>query len=154
MKLNNVQVVVMSVFSQSVGLKDVPQENDLEMKYDMNRDLLQIFLENDIQVVVIKDVPYLSHNISDCVSTNLSDLSRCDDSRSLTLLPDPLYDAALDMKDTRITALDFSDTFCDESSCFSVVGGVIVYFDQGHMTTTFANTLTPYLEPVLVEKLG
>ncbi|MCL1907494.1 MAG: acyltransferase [Propionibacteriaceae bacterium] len=154
MKLNNVQVVVMSVFSQSVGLKDVPQENDLEMKYDMNRDLLQIFLENDIQVVVIKDVPYLSHNIADCVSTNLSDLSRCDDSRSLTLLPDPLYDAALDMKDTRITALDFSDTFCDESSCFSVVGGVIIYFDQGHMTTTFANTLTPYLEPVLVEKLG
>ena len=35
--------------------------------------------------------------------------------------------------------------FCDAEVCHGVVGGVIAYFDHGHMTATFARTLAPRL---------
>jgi hypothetical protein len=34
-----------------------------------------------------------------------------------------------------------------------VVGGVPVYYDQTHMTATYAKTLAPYLEPYLVKAI-
>ena len=40
-----------------------------------------------------------------------------------------------------------------ETVCKAVVGGVIVYGDFNHFTTTFARTLAPYLEPAVLEAM-
>ena len=42
-----------------------------------------------------------------------------------------------------VTLLDFTDVFCDGSSCSPVVGGANVYRDQDHLTVTFVRTLEP-----------
>ena len=44
---------------------------------------------------------------------------------------------------------DLSDYFCDEEVCHSVIGNVIVYRDQHHITATYAKTLAPVLKPLL-----
>ena len=35
--------------------------------------------------------------------------------------------------------------FCDDTKCHAVIGGVIVYFDAHHLTTTFSRSLARYL---------
>ena len=42
-----------------------------------------------------------------------------------------------------MTLLDFTSVFCDDDTCFPVVGGANVYRDQDHLTVTFANSLAP-----------
>lgn len=66
--------------------------------------------------------------------------------RSDRLLSDPLFEAAVAYKNPAVSAIDLTDAMCDATTCWSVVGGVIVYFNQGHLTNTFASTLWPYLQ--------
>lgn len=69
----------------------------------------------------------------------------------MVLKDDPLYDAAREYRtNPRVMALDLSDRFCDDNTCYAMVGGVIVYFDHGHITNTYAKTLTPDIETDLV----
>jgi hypothetical protein len=45
---------------------------------------------------------------------------------------------------------DLTDFYCDETRCPVVIGGVNVYFDNNHLTVTYAKTLAPYLRRELV----
>jgi hypothetical protein len=38
-----------------------------------------------------------------------------------------------------------ADRFCDETRCFSVIGGALVHHDRTHMTTAFSATLGPFI---------
>lgn len=42
-------------------------------------------------------------------------------------------------------AIDLTHYFCDDQGCPLVIGGVKVYRDLGHLTESYARTLTPYL---------
>ena len=55
------------------------------------------------------------------------------------------------MKTKQVAVSDFTSSFCDPKTCYSTIGGVIAYFDRSHMTTTFARTLAPYLEPEVLK---
>jgi peptidoglycan/LPS O-acetylase OafA/YrhL len=41
--------------------------------------------------------------------------------------------------------IDLTRFYCDEETCPVVIGGVNVYFDNNHLTVTYAKTLAPYL---------
>ena len=43
-------------------------------------------------------------------------------------------------------SIDLTNFFCDARYCYPVVGGVLAYKDQNHITPTFARTLAPYIE--------
>ncbi|MGF3052676.1 acyltransferase family protein [Microbacterium sp. YY-03] len=43
------------------------------------------------------------------------------------------------------TVLDTWEMVCPDGVCRAVIGGTIVYFDESHLTRTFAETLTPWL---------
>lgn len=49
-------------------------------------------------------------------------------------------------EDERVRLVDVNDLFCDEIECFVVVGNSTIYRDAHHMTATYAETLTPYIE--------
>ena len=53
-----------------------------------------------------------------------------------------------------VALVDVSDVVCGPESCPGVVGGLIGYFDHGHLTATFARTLRPWLEAGVDEALG
>ncbi|MHC5797965.1 acyltransferase family protein [Lacisediminihabitans sp. FW035] len=50
--------------------------------------------------------------------------------------------------------LDFTDKYCDEKSCFSVVGGANVYRDQDHLTVTWTRTLSTQIGTAITAALG
>jgi hypothetical protein len=104
-------------------------------------------------VIVIRDNPRARASTLPCVSAAIRrkwvPAAHCGLARSSALRPDPAEAAVAALGDPRFTLVDLSPHFCDARQCFPVVGGVLVYRDDNHLTTLFAETLAPYLQRAL-----
>ena len=47
--------------------------------------------------------------------------------------------------------MSFDNIFCPNGTCSGVIGNVVVYRDEHHLTTAFARSLAPILEQKLLE---
>jgi peptidoglycan/LPS O-acetylase OafA/YrhL len=115
------------------------------------RDAWAEVLDRGIPVVTVVDNPVWETDPNKCLRTRA--MSECDGPRAdLLVADDPLRDAATGLDG--VTLLDFTDVFCDDSTCFPVVGGANVYRDQDHLTVTFTDTLTPWYTEALTDALA
>jgi hypothetical protein len=89
-----------------------------------------------------------------CLASHLSNYGACNGTRSAWLPPEPMYAAVAAMHDPNFSVVDLTNWICHPVVCPAVVGGVIVYFDQSHLTATYAATLAPYLDPAVDAALG
>lgn len=67
---------------------------------------------------------------------------------------DPLAEAARSHPSGLVEMLAVTDLLCRDETCPPIIGGVIVYFDHGHMTATFAATLRPEVEAAMGRALN
>lgn len=125
-------------------LRDVATADQYDRAKDSYTRVLSAWSQADVPVLVLRDTPYATEleSVPDCVASNRDALAACDGTREREQ-SDPQFAAAEDMNDPRVVPLDLTDRFCAQNTCYSVLGGVIVYFDRGHMSTTFARTLGP-----------
>jgi peptidoglycan/LPS O-acetylase OafA/YrhL len=109
-------------------------------------------LDGGKRVAVISDVPgTIPDRTPDCVSREINQYDPCRRARDTLVLSNPMFEAA---KQTHgVTAVDITPYFCDSTFCHAVIGGVVVYFDAHHMTTTYAVTLARIVGPELAGKL-
>ena len=109
--------------------------------------VMDTFIEAGSRVLVIRDTPGSAESVPDCVSRYLDDVGRCATNVKFAgtsgLEPDPLADAAAGRAGRDVTRLEVTDLLCRDGSCPAVLGGLITYFDHGHMTKTFSMTLLP-----------
>jgi peptidoglycan/LPS O-acetylase OafA/YrhL len=106
-----------------------------------------------VPVLAIRDTPRGTFDRPECQEVNGVGSPACDVPRSSVLASsDPT--AALGAPPDNVTFLDLSDYLCDADSCPAVIGNVQVYSDRHHLTTAFAGTLSPVLEPQVVHLLG
>lgn len=104
-------------------------------------EVLERWKQSDVPVLVLRDTPYAEiENVPECVETNMGDLTQCDGPLD-RIVPDPLADVALQLESKSLKVLDLTNRICSADTCYSVVGGIIVYFDRGHLSATFARTL-------------
>ncbi|MEO6471786.1 MAG: SGNH hydrolase domain-containing protein, partial [Aeromicrobium sp.] len=99
-------------------------------------------------VMVLRDAPRPPQsvgNVPDCVAAHRNDLHACSGKRSSWMRSDPLAIAARQLADNRIEVADLTNYFCTATTCSSVIGGVIVYFDHQHVTKTYSESLAPFL---------
>ena len=92
------------------------------------------------RVAFIRDLPGLPAGLNDpeCIETHSDQYDPC-------ASPLPVADQMTTLAKTlRVPVIDPSRYVCD-SSCHSVIGGVVVYFDTNHLTGTFASTLAPFV---------
>jgi len=97
-----------------------------------------------IQVLVLRDVPRMQRNIPNCVATDYDDPEPCSVSRESGLKGVKITAEAA-RRAPGATLADFTDTFCTASRCKAVIGNVIVYSDNHHLTDSFARTMIPQL---------
>lgn len=103
------------------------------------------------RVIVIRDTPLTSEATVACLrralAARVQDPGRaCPQPRSASLRRDTAVAAARALRSPRYRTVDLSEFFCDRHNCFSVVGGARVFDDTvGHITTTYARSLGPYL---------
>ncbi|AMM18852.1 hypothetical protein AX769_00205 [Frondihabitans sp. PAMC 28766] len=94
----------------------------------------------DPQLAGVRDEPT-------CVA-QYGDGPQCDVSQKLSLIDDPLAQAARTTQG--VALIDSTDLFCRDGVCPAVIGGVQVYRQFQHVTQTYMRTMAPYLEPRIV----
>ncbi|MEL4317634.1 acyltransferase family protein [Leifsonia sp. YIM 134122] len=101
------------------------------------------------QVVAIRDLPNAGlTNIPQCIAEHPGDVDPCPLSRASATIPtdvDPLMIAAT--RHPEVRTVDLDDVFCDETTCHTLIGGLIVYFDSHHMTASFSRSIAPIIGP-------
>lgn len=102
------------------------------------------------QVVTIRDNPLTSDGAFDCIKRVAAEGKvpvgpACPIRRQFALREDAAVAAVRRIHHKRYRQVDLTPFFCDDASCFLVVGGVLVNRDTDHMTRLYAETLGPYL---------
>ena len=110
---------------------------------DGYRAVWQPLIDAGARLVVVHDNPYMREDILACIVDHLDDTSACDQPRSEAFLPDTFAETAATLPGASV--IDLTDLFCDDTTCFAVVGGVITHRDFTHITDEFSLSYAPYL---------
>jgi peptidoglycan/LPS O-acetylase OafA/YrhL len=111
------------------------------------------FAESGKRVVVVRDTPRPRENVLECLSRQ-DDPAHCGRSRAdaeadtgnpLMGGREPMVAAVHAVSDPRVVLWDPSDQICSRERCEAVVGDVVVYVDESHLSTTYARTVAPAL---------
>lgn len=97
-------------------------------------------------ILVIHDTPFPGQdipNIPDCLAEHPTAVSLCAGTPESWDWYYPFYAAAAGLPG--VHRVDMTEYFCSNGTCPAVIGGVPVFFDGSHMSTTYARTLAPYL---------
>lgn len=98
-------------------------------------------------VYVIHDTPY-NDAVRDinCLTRAQDPVIECRVERERALGKDPLPGAVAFSNSEQITAIDFTDAFCDDQFCYAVAGQMPVFFDPTHLNRQYSLLLAPLLE--------
>ncbi|MGB6022493.1 MAG: acyltransferase family protein [Ornithinimicrobium sp.] len=99
------------------------------------------YTDAGIEVLAIRDTPRPSRDVPDCLARFGPLTDQCDTLRSAS------FDEAYDLEDlerlvSEVSFVDLSDRLCDATTCPAVIGNVIVYSDDSHLTRSFSRTLS------------
>lgn len=103
-----------------------------------------------IKVIALADTPGWTTPPADCVAQHLDDPTPC--TRQDTNGPDPLIAATRAYQ--RVPLIDMNDKIVVDGTCPAVIGNVLVYRDQNHLTVEYSQSLAPYLGERLDAAIG
>src|SRR5690606_36100516 len=98
----------------------------------------------------IADNPVFSVDPNKCLK--VSEASECTESRAFALSEFDGIAAAAEEAGAEL--IDFTDRYCDDEVCRSVVGGANVYRDKDHLTNTFVLTMKPAIADAIDRALA
>ena len=108
-------------------------------------------MDAGITVAAIRDTPRMDEDVPTCVSVKETELDSCGIDANRTL--GPVNPAEGLVNADRLIHLDFSDYLCPDGFCPPVVGNVLIYIDNNHLTKTYVASLQPIFEERLDEGL-
>lgn len=114
---------------------------------DAQRAAIREFTDAGVPVAVIRDTPDARMNIPDCVASHPDDLTACAPPRSRTLRGFEEMAAVKGVKGAHL--IDLTDAICPGDPCAPVIGRVLVWRDDDHLTRTYVQSLTPRLRALL-----
>lgn len=97
-----------------------------------------------IHVLALRDTVWSPFDVRDCVQRHGTEVAAC----TITRPSEPFSPPPGGWPDN-VTAVDTMDWTCGPRQCPSVIGGVLVYRDDNHLTATFARSLEGRLDPYL-----
>ncbi|MET8977693.1 acyltransferase family protein [Streptomyces sp. NPDC004539] len=107
------------------------------------------------RLVYLTDTPYPGFSVPDCLAEKSDALASCTPSTSQALDHPALRAMEREAAEAHgAEVIDTTPAFCADGHCPAVIGGRVVYFDYSHMTGTYAESLTPFLEPAFRKLLA
>jgi hypothetical protein len=101
-------------------------------------------------VVFISDVPTLASSAPACVASNISEVDQCaTDRNTAVLLPQVKSQEIALARRMHIDWIDPTPWFCTATICPAIVGNILLYRDNAHMTPIWSR----YIAPVLADSL-
>jgi len=96
-------------------------------------------LEGVTTIFAVRDNPRMKENIPSCIERKKNPF-RCAIPRDKGVSKEVPWENTEGIP-SNILFADLTDYFCDQTTCFSVIGNIIVYRDDNHITATYAKTL-------------
>jgi hypothetical protein len=103
------------------------------------------------RVVFLPDTPRPPQYIPDCVAESLRHLRRCAFQRGPAVANAKRIRSAV-AGVAGVQVVDPTREYCPRRLCPAVIGNVLVYRNSGHITDTYARTLTPWLRARIPER--
>lgn len=113
----------------------------------------QSFTDVGKQVVMFTDTPVPRVDVVDCIASNSKSLNRCHYPRNNVTNSGRSQIERETIEAVGGRYVDVVNLFCTDV-CPSVIGDAIVYFDDDHVTQTYAKTLTPYVSFLMQDILS
>lgn len=99
--------------------------------------------------VLFADTPYPGRDVPTCLSSNINNVQQCTLSVSESFRED-IAEVRSDLSiENNVALLQTRDWFCNRTVCPPIVGNILVYRDDNHITTTYAEFLAPLLASTL-----
>ena len=108
-------------------------------------------LQDVTTIFAIRDNPRMKENIAQCLAKTTNPLD-CAIPRDEGVSPTIPWETTPNIPNNVFFA-DLTDYFCDEEICPPVIGNVVIYRDNNHITATYAKTLAPALKAPLESAL-
>jgi hypothetical protein len=105
---------------------------------------------NGITPILVQDTPYPGQDIPTCLSRNYTNVQLCSPGMSAAYRDD-MQQMLVDFDREGKHVLWVKNWFCITTSCPTVVGNVLVYRDDNHMTVTYAQLIAPLLDAATFE---
>jgi hypothetical protein len=106
--------------------------------------------DHGIPVVGIRETPDMRTDVPSCVAQYGPGASQCVVARSTAEHADPPTSYAARALGGKVPVIDMNSLICVPAGCAPVVGNVLVYQDNHHLTWPYAQTLAPFLEAELL----
>lgn len=106
--------------------------------------------EKGITPILVQDTPYPGQDIPTCLSRSYTNIQQCSPGVSAAYRED-MQEMLVDFDREGKHVLWVKNWFCTTSSCPTVVGNVLVYRDDNHMTVTYASLIAPLLDAATFE---
>ena len=129
-----------------------PQASEREHVPQGYRDQWLPLLQNGVSVIALRDTPRYGFDVPVCIDINGSASDSCVLKRD-TLLESSNPAEVLE-EANQLNLLDFSNLFCTDATCPPVIGNLLVYRDEGHVSAAYMKTLAAPLEKAIVPLLA
>jgi peptidoglycan/LPS O-acetylase OafA/YrhL len=102
------------------------------------------FQRRGVRVIVTQDVPGMRpQQDPECIAMSSAHYDPCAVSRSSVVRSNFMTELAQQNPDLA-TYVPLDQYFCDATKCHGLIGGVVVYFDDHHLTATYSRSLAVY----------
>lgn len=102
------------------------------------------------KVELLQDVPVPAYDMPGCVAAHINQVTSCTFAVSKAYsFPTRHRQLATDAAHAGYTVVDPQSWICTTKTCPAVVGNVLVYRDDTHLTATFSAWLAPHVIPLL-----
>jgi hypothetical protein len=102
----------------------------------------------NITPVLLEDTPYPGQDVPTCLSRHYTNVQMCSPSIGMAYRPD-IHEMMTDFDNQEVNVLWVRDWFCTPNACPTIVGNVLVYRDDNHMTVSYARLIAPLLEAAI-----
>jgi peptidoglycan/LPS O-acetylase OafA/YrhL len=107
-----------------------------------------------VRVLVIQDVPGMRPTDDpQCLAQSSQAVDPCSVPRAQVVHPNLASSLAVAHPGV-VSYIPLDQYFCDPQRCHALIGGVVVYFDSHHLTTTYSESLARYLGPALANAIA
>jgi hypothetical protein len=105
-------------------------------------------------LLLLGDSATPKEDIPSCLAGNLSSVSTCMDSRGSAVRPGRLAAEREVAAKYGAAFIPTSDWMCTDTACPVIVGNVLMYRDNSHITATASEFLSPYVDAAIRSILG
>ena len=113
----------------------------------------KIYEKANIPLFLIRDTPRFPHMIPKCIRESEGNgIEECKVPRDEIILEPSALESSSYLPEGANT-IDVTNSFCDEDYCYPVVGNIVLFFDNNHITATISRTFASVFQKPLLKAL-